>query len=402
MKKRTRLSASEARRIALAAQGFGHARPTAPDARHLRRVVHSLGLLQLDFVNVLVPAHYLVLWSRLGAYDRRRLDALLWGSGEFTEHWAHEASVIPANTWPLLAYRRETYRPWPQSPIMQLRGREEYLRIVLEIVRARGPVTAGDVPPMPGPARRPGDWYRSVARSALEYHFGHGTIAVAGRLPNFQRLYDAPERVIDRSLRLQAHAREDACRELLRRAARAYGVATAGDLADYWRMSPKEARPRIAELLEEGSLAEVAVEGWREPAFLDAGARLPRAIQAGTLLSPFDPLVWFRPRAERLFDFHYRLEIYVPASKRKWGYYVLPFLLDDRIAARVDLKADRRAGRLEVQAAYLEEGVDRRRCARELSRALASLGEWLDLPGVNVRSRAGFARLLAQALRGGG
>lgn len=400
MSRRTRISSAEARRIALAAQGFARPRPdSTPDIRHLRRVLHTLGLLQLDFVNVLLPAHYLVLWSRLGAYDRRRLDALVWGRGEFTEHWAHEACVIPMTTWPLLGYRRESYRPWPHSPIMQLRGREDYLRAALEIVEKRGPVTAADLPPMPGPKRRPGDWYRSVARSALEYHFGSGAVSVAGRLPNFQRQYDLPERLIDQSLRRAIPARDDAFRALLRQAASAYGVATARDLADYWRMSPKDARPRIAELVEEGALTEVVVEGWRDTAFLHAGARLPRSVASRALLSPFDPLVWFRPRTERLFDFHYRLEIYVPPAKRRWGYYVLPFLLDDALAARVDIKADRAAGRLLVLAAYTEEGVDERRCAVELARELESLAEWLGLSRVKVVGRKGFSRALARESR---
>ena len=398
--RRARLSAAEARRITLAAQGFTRARPSvSPGTRHIRRVINDLGLLQLDFVNVVVPAHYLVIWSRLGPYDRQRFDRLVCAGSEFTEHWAHEASVVPMTSWPLLAYRRGEYRPWPQSPVMQLRNREEYLRTALDTVRERGPVVAADLPPMPGPARRPGDWYRSVARSALEYHFGHGHVAIAGRLPNFQRQYDLPERVIDEPLRVARHAREDAFRALLRQAARACGIATARDLADYWRMSPKEVPPRIAELVEEGTLAEVTVEGWRDPAYLHAAARLPRAVRTRALLSPFDPLVWFRPRTERLFDFHYRLEIYVPAAKRKWGYYVLPFLLDDRIVARVDLKAERSTGELQVLAAYPEGDIDEKRTAAELACELRALAGWLELAKVRVAGRGRFARALARAAK---
>jgi uncharacterized protein YcaQ len=271
--RRARLSAAEARRIALAAQGFARGRPERnPDARHIRQVIHNLGLLQLDFVNVLVPAHYLVVYSRLGPYDRQRFDRLQAG-GEFTEHWAHEACIVPTASWPLLAYRRAEYRPWPKSQIMQLPNRDEYLRTVLEVVHERGPVVAADLPPMPGPARRPGDWYRSMARSALEYHFGHGEVAIAGRLPNFQRQYDLPERVIDERLRSVPIAREEAFRVLLGQAARAYGIATARDLADYWRMSPKEVWPRIAEMAEEGTVTEVSVEGWRDAAYLHRDAR---------------------------------------------------------------------------------------------------------------------------------
>jgi uncharacterized protein YcaQ len=301
-------------------------------------------------------------------------------------------------SWPLLAYRRAEYRPYPQSPIMQLRRRDAYLRTALETVRERGPVVAADLPAMPGPARRHGDWYRSVARSALEYHFGHGHVAVAGRLPSFQRKYDLPERVIDESLLRARHARDDAFRALLRQAARAFGIATARDLADYWRMSPKEVRPRIAELVAEGTLAEVPVEGWRDAAYLHADARLPRAVNACALLSPFDPLVWFRPRAERLFDFRYRLEIYVPAAQRKWGYYVLPFLLGDRIVARVDLKAARKSGELQVLAACPEQGVDEKRTAAALASELRALAEWLDLARVRIARRGGLAAALARAL----
>jgi hypothetical protein len=282
---------------------------------------------------------------------------------------------------------------------MQLRNREEYLRTALDTVRERGPVVAADLPPMPGPARRPGDWYRSVARSALEYHFGHGHVAIAGRLPNFQRQYDLPERVIDEPLRVARHAREDAFRALLRQAARACGIATARDLADYWRMSPKEVPPRIAELVEEGTLAEVTVEGWRDPAYLHAAARLPRAVRTRALLSPFDPLVWFRPRTERLFDFHYRLEIYVPAAKRKWGYYVLPFLLDDRLVGRVDLKADRTGGALLVRGAYAEDGVDHDQVASELAAELVLMAGWLGLDDVVVSDRGDLAPAVALALR---
>lgn len=397
---RVRLSAAEARRIALAAQGFGRPRPAcAPNMGHFRRVISQLGLIQLDFVNVLVPAHHLVLYSRLGPYDRQRFDALVNDRREYTEHHAHEACIVPMTSWPLLAYRREDYRPYPHSPIMTLRGRKKYLATALEIVRERGPVTAADLPPMPGPVRRPGDWYRSVARSALEYHFGYGHIAVAGRLPNFQRRYDLPERVIDESLRRIPYAREDAWRQLLRQAACASGIATARDLADYWRMSPKDARPRILELVAEGSLTEVRVDGWREQAYLHAEARIPRKIDASALLSPFDPLVWYRPRAERLFGFHYRIEIYVPAHLRKWGYYVLPFLLDETIVARVDLKAERNTGQLRVLATHLEAGTDAPRCAAELASELRTLAGWLGLTDVAVSGNAAFDRALRTATR---
>ncbi len=397
-----KFSPEQARRIALAAQGFDRPRPEKEaDIRHIRRVIRQLGLLQLDFVNVLIPAHYLVLYSRLGAYERDRLHKLVYRRREFTEQWAHEASIVPMELWPLLEYRRRDYRPWPGSPITKLKGKSKYLKQVIDLIAHKGAATSRDMPPVPGPARRPGDWHRSVPRWALEWHFGSGRVAVADRLPNFQRVYDLPERVIDaKYLGVQA-SRDDAQRELLRRAAKSCGIATLQDLADYYRMSPREAAPRVAELVASGDLSEVEVKGWKQPGFFSKGACMPRKLQCSSLLSPFDPLVWFRPRAERLFDFHYRIEIYVPASKRKWGYYVLPYLLDDRIVARVDLMADRKARHLQVLAAYKEEDIDEQRTVEHLAEELESLASWLDLEHVKVSRRGPFARRLADCINSG-
>ena len=334
------ISLAQARRMALAAQGFDRPRPEGKvDIRHIRRAIRQMGLLQLDFVNVLVPAHYLVLYSRLGAYKRARLNHLVYQRREFTEQWAHEASIVPMEVWPLLAYRRQDYQPWPNSPITKLKGKSKYLSQTIDLISNNGAMTSQDMPPVPGPKRKPGDWHRSLPRWALECHFGRGAVAVADRLPNFQRVYDLPERLIDPQHLKRRVSRNDAQRELLRLAAESYGIATMKDLADYYRMSPREAAPRVAELVEAGDVKEVGVEGWKEPGFLAKSARTPRKLSCASLLSPFDPVVWFRPRAERLFNFHYRIEIYVPANKRKWGYYLLPYLLDDRIVARVDLDA---------------------------------------------------------------
>jgi uncharacterized protein YcaQ len=400
MKRRVRLSAAEARRIALAAQDMHRERPTcAPDVRHFRRAIQALQVLQLDFVNVLVPAHYLILWSRLGAYDRARFDRFVYGTGDYTEQWAHEASIVPSDAWPLLAHRRAAYAPSKHNPLRKLRDRSGYLAAVLEQVRSDGALTAADLPPLPGPKRRPGDWHRSIPRWALEYHFARGDLAVSHRLANFQRVYDLPERVIPEQRLAASHDRESADREMLRRASVALGVATQRDLADYFRMSPRDTAPRIEELVEAGALSCVDVESWKEPGYLSSCARLPRAVEGGSLLSPFDPIVWYRPRAERLFDFHYRIEIYVPAAKRKWGYYVLPFLLGDRIVARVDLKADRKAERLLVQAAHEEPGVHPGECADALARELCSLRDWLKLGGIRVSCNSAFARALAASLK---
>ncbi len=361
--------------------------------------MQAIQVLQLDFVNVLVPAHNLVLWSRLGAYDRQRFERFIYHRGDYTEQWAHEASIVPSNVWPLLAHRRAGYEPSQYNPLRKLRDRNSYLDAVLEQVRSDGALTSADLPPVPGPARRPGDWHRSIPRWALEFHFARGDLAVARRLPNFQRVYDLAERVLPADQLRVSHDKGAAEREMLRRASVALGVATKRDLADYFRLSPRDAAPRIEELLEEGALTRVDVENWQEPGYLSCAARLPRAIEGASLLSPFDPLVWFRPRVERLFDFHYRIEIYVPAAQRKWGYYVLPFRLGDRIVARVDLKADRKAGRLLVQAAHGEPGVNPGECADALARELRSLADWLCLDSIRVSRNSSFARTLAAALK---
>lgn len=400
MKRRVRLSAAEARRIALAAQDMHRDRPgCTPDARHFRRALRTLQVLQLDFVNVLVPAHYLILWSRLGSYDRRRFDRFVYGRGDYTEQWAHEASIVPSDAWPLLAHRRAAYEPSKQNPLRKLSNRSRYLDGVLDQVQRDGALTAADLPPLPGPKRKAGDWHRSIPRWALEYHFARGALAVSHRLGNFQRVYDLPERLIP-GTQLQASLdRETADREMLRRASAALGVATQRDLADYFRMSPRTAAPRIEELVEEGVLSRVDVEGWQEPGYLADSARLPRAIEGASLLSPFDPIVWYRPRAERLFDFHYRIEIYVPAAKRKWGYYVLPFRLGDRIVARVDLKADRKAGALLVLTAHEEPGVPVADVAYALAAELQALSQWLSLDTIRVSRKGGLARALATAIQ---
>lgn len=395
MTHRVRLSAAEARRIALAAQGFDRPRPeSTPNAHHFKRVLATLGLLQIDFVNVLIPAHFLVVWSRLGAYDRQRFERFVYGSGGFTEQWAHEASIVPVSAWPLLEHRRAQWQPWKQNPILQLERRDEYLALVLERVRDQGALTASDLPAVPGPKRKPGDWYKSIPRCALEYHFGQGQLAVSNRLPNFQRVYDLPERLIPERHFARRPEREEADRDLLRLAAGSFGLGTLQDLADYYRMSPRDAAPRIDELVEMGDLYPIEVEGWERPAFLAKGARIPREIPGASLLSPFDPVVWFRPRAERLFNFEYRIEIYVPESKRRWGYYVLPFRVGDTIVARVDLKADRGESRLLVRHAYLEEGADPGKTLTLLAAELAGLADWLGLAEVAVTPHNDFSKRL--------
>ena len=394
------LSLSDARRIALAAQGFDRGRPRGRvGVSHVRRVLKLLGLVQIDYVNVLAPAHYQVLFSRLGPYDKSHLHELVYRRREFTEQWAHEASIVPVETWPLLRYRMETHRVRPYGFEKFLAQHSEYVASVLEEVSLRGALTADDLAGPDGVDRRiPGAWHGSVPRAVLEAHFGRGLLAVADRRPNFARAYDLAERVLPGEHHGRQVNREEAQRELLRTAASACGIAAGTDLADYFRMSIREARPRIAELVETGELREVKVEGWREPGFLHRSARLPRNIEARALLSPFDPVVWYRPRAARLFHFDYRIEIFVPRPKRKWGYYVLPFLLDDRLVARVDLEADRRAHRLSVLSAHLESHAKTRTVVGPLAAELHLLADWLGLDSVDVVRQGAFARSLAAAI----
>jgi hypothetical protein len=284
------------------------------------------------------------------------------------------------------------------NPLRQVRNRSAYLDAALQQVESRGAVTANDLPPVPGPKRKPGDWHRSIPRWALEYHFARGNLAVADRLPNFQRIYDLPSRVIPHQHLETSLDPRSAQHELLRRASAALGVATLPDLADYFRMSAREAAPLIDDLVEMGDLQPVQVEGWEEPAYLAKGAKLPRYIAGASLLSPFDPVVWFRPRALRLFDFHYRIEIYVPAAKRKWGYYVLPFRVGDRLVARVDLKADRKSSKLLVLNVHEEGQIDRGQCVDALGAELQALQKWLCLDAIAVTRHNRISGELAAVL----
>lgn len=394
------ISLSEARRIALAAQGFDRPRPSGRvDSRQIRRTIRQLGLLQIDYVNVLTPAQYQVLFSRLGSYRRGILDDLVYRRREFTERWAHEASIVPMESFGLLRHRMEEHAIYPSLRPL-LRQHADYVDWVLAEVRARGPLPAGELPEPRGTARRRSAWWsRSLATRVLEVHFGRGALSVADRLSNFARVYDATERVVPEAALRSRPERDEAQRGLLLQAARSHGVGTAADLADYFRMRVPEARERLRELVHGGELREVRVEGWPEPGLLHPDARLPRRIRASALLSPFDPVIWFRERAKRLFDFAYRIEIYVPQPRRRHGYYVLPFLLGDRLVARVDLKADRKARRLLVQAAYAEAGIDRGVVSDALARELRTMAGWLELDSVTVRARGNLAKPLAASVR---
>jgi uncharacterized protein YcaQ len=371
------------------------------NAGHLRRIIRQIGLIQIDSVSILCPAHYQVPFARLGPYDRSRLDDLIYKRRELTEQWAHEASIVPVEHWPLIRHHLGPHeRRWGALDKF-MKAHADYAERVLEEVRTRGPVVAGDIDEPDGTRGKGGGWWGwTRAKATLEGHFSRGTIAIADRRSaGFARAYDLAERIVPDEHRSRVMTRQEAQRELVRIAARANGVATAADLADYYRMAPREARQRVIELAEEGELREVRVEGWRDVAYLAANAKLPRRITASALLSPFDPLIWYRKRAERLFGFEYRIEIYVPKEKRKYGYYVLPFLHDERLSGRVDLKADRASGHLLVLGAYAEEHADRERLVPALAAELRAMAGWLGLHDVSVSKRGPIARALISALR---
>ena len=398
-----RLPAGLARRIALAAQGFAEPRPaTTPGTRQLRRTVDRLSVVQIDSVNVLSRSHYLPFFSRLGGYERPLLDALSSRRHDVFEYWAHEASFLPVRLQPQLRWRMAAAEQHAWGNMVRLqRERPHYVAEVLDRVREGGPLKASELqeqrPDRPGTM-----WNWHAGKVALEWLFYTGVLTARLRTAGFERVYDLTERVLPPEV-VQAPTpdRPDAVRELVRSAARALGVATETDLRDYFRLPPVDARTAIAELADAGELVPVDVAGWGRPAWLDPQARQPRWVRARALLSPFDSLVWERPRVERIFGFRYRLEIYTPAAKRVHGYYVLPFLLGDRLVARVDLKADRQAGVLRVQAAHAEPGVDAAEVAAALAAELRLMADWMALERVSVTDAGDLAPDLAVAVTAG-
>lgn len=396
-------SLAQARRLALSAQGFAAAPPRAQiRAAHVSRVIERLGVVQIDSVNALVRSHYLPLFSRLGSYPQALLDQLAWGQSrqrKLFEYWGHEASLLPLSLYPLLRWRMDRARAG-QGIYQQMArfGREQQPTIarVLAAVTEQGALGAGSLSTR---EQRAGPWWDwSAEKHALEWLFAAGLVTVAGRR-GFERLYDLPERVLPSALLQQPLLGEaQAQRGLLLQAATALGVATEKDLRDYYRLGPSDSRARLAELVEEGVLQSCSVQGWSQPAFCLSTPRLPRKVVSSALLSPFDSLVWERDRTERLFDFRYRLEIYTPAHKRVYGYYVLPFLHNERIAARVDLRAERASDRLAIHAVHEEaQGLDEGGM-QALADSLWRMAAWLGLNQVQLNCLRASAERLRPAL----
>lgn len=376
-----RISNKTARKIALAAQGFADRKPSGPvTAAHLNRVLRRIGLLQLDSVNVLVRSHYLPVFSRLGPYPFALLDDYAYRRRRLFEYWGHAASLIPVEHFPLFRPRMTQNTHWGIQEFAD--ARPDYVDAVLEEVRRHGPLAVGE---LSEPGERAGQWWGwGDGKLALEHLFHRGLIASANRSA-FTRMYDLTERVIpEQHYNAPPASEEDARRRLLLLAAAHLGIGTASDIADYYRLPVLTSRKTVEDLASAGAVEAVEVHGWRDKAFLHPRARVPRRIDAAALLSPFDSLVWNRDRTERLFNFRYRIEVYTPRPKRVYGYYVLPFLLGDTLVARVDLKADRAASRLLVQAAHAEPGCDKDAIAAALLPELRSMARWLSLKDINI------------------
>lgn len=396
------VSPALARRIALAAQGFGRPLPGSPGTRQVAGVVDRLGLLQIDSVNVFERSHYLPAFSRIGDYDRALLDRLTTGRrGRMVESWAHQAAFIPRELWPLFEFRRQEFRSAGSEWGGWLVENRELADWLLAELAANGPMRASDIEHDANERRGPW-WGWSDVKRTLEWMFRVGEVVCVERR-RFERVYALPEQVLAPELLREPPAEADAVRELVGRAGAALGIATEADLADYWRMKRAPVREAIRDLEDAGELVPVEVPGWSNggrpaPAWVHRDARRPRRIEAAAVLSPFDPLVWFRPRTERLFDFHYRIEIYTPEPDRKFGYYSLPVLVDDDVVGRVDLKSDRKAGVLRVQSAWSEPGAPVETAAR-LVPVLWRAAAWQGLDSIEVADRGDLAPALRSELR---
>lgn len=401
------LSAAQARRIAVAAQGFSDPRPATDVGRaQLRRLISRIQVLQLDSVSVAVRAHYAPVFSRLGPYDRDILDRAAWGPARsrlLAEYWVHEAALMAVDDWPLLRWRMRQYRHgrWGTHIV---KANPQLADDIIAAVTELGPSTAGQIEAHleAAPRRAKGAWWnRSDTKWVCEALFASGVLTTATRV-GFARHYDLVERVLPAQVLARDVDDDAAIRELTLRAATALGVGTEADIRDYFRLSARQVKPAIAELVSAGEIEPVDVQGWSAPSYLRAGRTVPRLDRGTALLCPFDPLIFFRPRVERIFNFHYRIEIYTPAAKRQYGYYVWPFLLDGELVARADLKTDRGADTLQVVGAFGEPDAPRSRVAAALAGELRSMARWLGLSRVSLSGRGDLAADLRTAIRRAG
>ena len=402
------LTAAQARRVAVAAQGLADPKPAGAVTRaHLKRLISRIQVLQLDSVSVAVRAHYAPVFSRLGPYDRDVLDRAAWGplrSRLLAEYWAHEAALVAVDDWPLLRWRMRQYQHgrWGTHIV---KANPQLAEDIVAAIAQLGPSTAGQIEAHleaePRGAKGPW-WGRSDTKWVAEALFASGVLTTATRV-GFARHYDLVERVLPPTVLAREVDDDEAIRELTLRAANALGVGTEADIRDYFRLSAQQVKPAIAELVATGEVERVDVAGWSAPAYLRTGLVVPRLDRGTALLCPFDPLIFFRPRVERLFDFHYRIEIYTPQNKRQYGYYVWPLLVDGRLVARVDLKADRAAHTLRVLGAFGEASTDnrvpRRRVADALAGELESMASWLGLGGFSVAGHGDLAAELRAAAK---
>jgi len=398
------LTTLQARRIALAAQGFTRPRPGAlgrpVTASHLNRTIKRLGFFQIDSVNVLVRAHYMPLYSRMGPYDPELLHrAAGRAPRRLFEYWAHVAALVDIDLWPAMQHRmRSAHGMWGGMRRIAEEQPDLVERVHRDVIE-HGPLTARDLEADVERDRSNWGWNWSQAKVALEYLFYVGRITAARRNSQFERVYDIPERVVPAAVLGRPHLTDvEAHAVLVEHAARALGVGTAQCLRDYFRMAPEPTSAAIDRLVTDGVLEPVRIAGWKRPAYLHREAVLPRSVSARALLSPFDPLVFERTRTEQLFGFEYRIEIYVPEAKRQYGYYVLPFLLGDRLVARVDLKADRAGSRLLVHGAWSESHAPDHTAA-ELAAELRLMADWLGLDRVVVGDKGDLADALRRHCR---
>ncbi|WP_188828261.1 winged helix-turn-helix domain-containing protein [Nocardia camponoti] len=397
-----RMSAAAARKIAVAAQGFGKRPSSTPNRRAVLDVVSKTRLLQLDSVSAVVRAHYAPVFARLGSYDRGLLDTIAWsdprGSGRgLVEYWGHAAALMPIADWPLMRFRMDEYSKGRWANVQRAVERNPTLGAdILDVVREVGPASAGEIErhlELDKPRPKGSWWNLSDTKLLCEQLFAAGELSTGTRV-NFQRHYDLTERVIPADIRARVIDEAEAMRELVRKASRAHGIATEADLGDYYRLRRKQTTPAIRDLVDAGELVPVEVDGWGEPAYLHPEAATPRRISGTALLCPFDPLIFFRPRTQRIFDFHYRIEIYTPEAKRVHGYYVFPVLLDGQLVGRVDLRADRAAGVLNVPGAFAEPGHANAATAAAVNTALREMADWLELEKVVIGERGDLIELL--------